>query len=194
MVDIVRDVEFDSEHQAKSALDRGDSTRALEILMNVYGNAVYRYCCRMMRDAELAKDVLQTTFLQAFKDCQSFRDKSSIRTWLFGIAYHRCLDAMKSRRRKDHRCDPIELVEEPVDTADGPEYTTTMSEFSSALVACLDELDPQVRAPLLLRFQAECTYPEIAAICRTRAATLQARVARAMPLLRQCLERKGVRR
>jgi DNA-directed RNA polymerase specialized sigma24 family protein len=61
-----------------------------------------------------------------------------------------------------------------------------------ALEGCLDELSPEVRMTVLLRFQLGLSYAEIGAILDARAGTLQQRVARALPALKACLERKGV--
>ena len=57
---------------------------------------------------------------------------------------------------------------------------------------CLTRLSAEVRAALLLRFHEGMTYEAMAAVCAEKPATLQARVARAMPLLRRCLRAKGL--
>jgi len=193
VAEILTGAAFDVEQQARAALDDGDVTRALEVLMNAYGAPVFRYCSRMLGDPAAAEDALQTTFLQAFKDCRTFRDRSSMRTWLFGIAHHRCLDSLKSRRRKEGRCDPLDAAQETVDTAHDPETSVAAAQMRKAMAECLETLDPGEREPLLLRYQKELTYPEIAYIYGKRPAALQIRVARAMPKLRRCLEGKGIR-
>src|SRR5262245_1766420 len=137
--------EFDPEEETRRALASGDRHHALELLMTAYGNLVYRYCCRIMLDADVAADVLQTTFLQAFEGCQRFDDRSSLRTWLFGIARHRCLDALKARRRRHSRFDELEMVEEPVDPAEGLEEAALSSERRSALQKCLTALETRTR-------------------------------------------------
>lgn len=61
-----------------------------------------------------------------------------------------------------------------------------------ALEACLHRLTPRIRETVLLRFQQNLSYPEIMHLSGESAATLQARVARAMPVLRRCLEEQGL--
>ena len=56
----------------------------------------------------------------------------------------------------------------------------------------LEKLEPHVRIAVVLRYQEGFSYEQMAQICHEKPATLQARVARAMPLLRRCLENKGV--
>ena len=186
-------VELDLEQRARDAVFRGDARHALELLMSAYGTAIYNYCRRVMRDADLAKDVCQITFVHAFRDLGQFGDRASMRAWLFGIAHHRCLDALKARYRTQERYEPIDSIEHSADAAPRPDEAAASSERRSALFACLDELSPEARAAVLLRFQEGMSYPEIAIVCGALVATLQARVVRALPVLRRCLERKGIR-
>jgi RNA polymerase sigma-70 factor (ECF subfamily) len=56
------------------------------------------------------------------------------------------------------------------------------------LARCLELLEARSRAAVLLRFQEEMTYPEMASVCEEDVSTLQKRVARALPVLRACIE------
>jgi RNA polymerase sigma-70 factor (ECF subfamily) len=182
----------DPELEAILAIERGDRGRALDLLMTAYGRMVYRYCCRILVDADLAGDVLQTTFLQAFEDLERFDGRSSLRTWLFGISHHRCLDALKARRRRQHRFEGLDATRPIVDPSVGVEEAAAASQRRRALIACLEELDTRIREAIQLRYELGLSYPEIAAIVNERPPTLQARVARALPVLRRCLDLKGV--
>ena len=181
----------DPEHQALAALERGDREEALTILMEAFGAPLYRYCRQMVGDPDLANDVHQTTFLQAYEALSRSRPRGSPRSWLFGIARHRCLDALKASRRRRRR---FEVVDDPPDLADSginAEERLVVTAFSRVLERCLGNLVPRARAAVLLRYQSGVSYPEMAAICHERPATLQARVARALPVLRRCLEGQG---
>jgi RNA polymerase sigma-70 factor (ECF subfamily) len=181
------------EQAALIALEQGRRDEALNVLMRSYGQPLYRYCRQMLRDEALAEDVLQITFLEAFRDFARFARRSSIRSWLFGIASHRCLDAIKKRRRWVARFAPLDMVvEKPRDDA-GVEEAVAATQMSQKLELCVQRLDPQVRTAVLLRYIEGFTYPEMATVCGHRPATLQARVARALPVLRRCLEEGGVR-
>jgi RNA polymerase sigma-70 factor (ECF subfamily) len=183
----------DLEQEAQEALVRGDRNRALTILMSTYGRPLYRYCRAMLRQPEMAEDAHQTVFLQAYQDLQSFRSRSSFKTWLFGIAHHRCLDAIKAHRRRTTRFASLDDEREPIAPGDVQEAHVSGREMTDALRRCLDLLSSPVRDALLLRYQAEMSYVEMESICGDRAPTLQARVARALPGLRRCLEQHGVR-
>jgi RNA polymerase sigma-70 factor (ECF subfamily) len=179
------------ERAALEALGRGDLHGTVDALMRLYGRAIYGYSCRFVGDSYLADDVLQTTFLQAYEDLPRFAHRSSLRVWLFGIARHRCLDALKARRRFRWRFPAIDDdAPEPATRTDGA--LESGSRFAEALTRCLQALKESVRTAVLLRYTAEFSYVEMAEISGEQASTLQARVARALPALRRCLERQGL--
>jgi RNA polymerase sigma-70 factor, ECF subfamily len=167
----------------------GDAVRstALGLLMRRHGTAVYRFCREELHDATLADDVHQQIFIEAHRDLPRFGGRSTLRTWLFGIARHRVLDAAKSRRRAAAH------IEED-DTADAPDPSPPPSEqldearLQQALVGCLAGLGAHVRSALLLRYQQGFTFDEMAQVCDEKPGTLQARVMRALPILRACIE------
>jgi RNA polymerase sigma-70 factor (ECF subfamily) len=185
-------VELDREADALAALDRGDRDAALTVLMAVYGTATWRYCRRLVADEELARDAHQLTFVQAYEALHGFSRRSSLRTWLFGIARHRCLDALKVARRRQARFRGLAAAGDRPAALTSAEERLAARALAAALAACLAELAPRIRAAVLLRFQQGLSYPEIARLTGEAAATLQARVARALPVLRRCLEQRGV--
>lgn len=168
---------------------KGDMTGALRLLMKRYGTAVYRYCREALRDATLADDVQQQVFIELFRDLPKFRRQSSVRTWLFAIAHHRVLDAVKARRRVQSRVEAEGVADMP-DPHPPPGDRIDDARLYEALVACLQELPEPLRAALLLRFQQGFTFDEMAKVCGRKSGTLQAQVTRALPDLRDCIERR----
>jgi RNA polymerase sigma-70 factor, ECF subfamily len=160
--------------------------RALQLVMQRHGEAMYRYCCTALESETLADDVLQQVFIQAYRDFDKYSGRSSLRAWLFGITRHRVLDQKRSIKRaqprsrqlKESAPDPQPLASERIDD----------EQLRQALVGCLGELGEHVRSALLLRYQEDFSFEEMAEVCNEKAGTLQARVARALPLLRSCIE------
>lgn len=182
----------DPERKAREALARGDRDGALAVLVQAYGPALYRFCRQMVADPDLAKDVHQSTFLQAFEGLEGFGGRFLFRAWLYRIARHRCLDALKIARRRAKRFSlPGELPESP-DPKAGADVSLGERDRIAAVRRCLGELAPHIRAAVLLRFQEGFSYEQMAGHLRERAPTLQARVARALPVLRRCLEAGGL--
>lgn len=182
-----------AEDEALEALERGDRKAALTVLMRDYGATLYRYCCKMVGNNDLAEEAHQMTFVQAYEGLARFAGRSSLRTWLFGIARHRCLDAAKIARRRSRRFELVDELPESPDEAEVAEDELAGRDLRQALGRCIDKLAPAVRTAVLLRYQQDISYPDMAQICKARPATLQARVARAMPVLRRCMENQGLR-
>ena len=156
--------------------------------MQRHGTSVYRYCREALRDAVLAEDVQQQVFIAAFHDLPSFTGRSTVRTWLFGIARHRVLDAAKSRRRARSHVERDAAADTP-DPQPSPGDSIDEARLHRTLIGCLDKLAPHVLAALLLRFQQGFSFEDMSVVCHEKPGTLQAQVARALPVLRTCIER-----
>lgn len=164
-------------------------TGALRQLMQRHGTAVYRYCREELRDATLADDVQQVVFIEANRDLQRFNQRSTVRTWLFAIARHRVLDAVKARNRAQAHVAGSDATEVP-DPVASLDVSLDDARLYSALVECVGKLPPSTRTAILLRYQQGFTFEEMAEVCRERAGTLQAKVTRALPLLRDCIQNR----
>ncbi len=178
---------IDSDQDVLDLLTTGDVRGALRILMKRHGTALYRFCRETLRDAALADDVHQQVFVEAYRDLVRFRGQSSVRTWLYSIARHRCLDALKGRRRWTNRF-KNEAGEELAGANPTAGERIDDARLRDAMAKCLDELGEHVRTAVLLRYQQGFSYEEMATVCRDKPGTLQARVVRALPVLRRCIE------
>lgn len=185
-----QEIREDPEAGAREALARGDVRAALAELVGLYRDPLYGFCRELTRDDAMADDALQTTFVQAYRDLPRFSPRASLRAWLYAIARNRCLDALKAARRQRARFEVID-GEAGADAAPGADRRLEDREIEAALEHCLGKLAPQVRTAVLLRYQEGFSYKDMAAVSRERPATLQARVARAMPVLRRCIERRA---
>jgi RNA polymerase sigma-70 factor (ECF subfamily) len=165
---------------------------AISELMIAHGEAIFGFCMRMVRDEQVARDVVQQTFLQAYRDFDHFEGRAAVRTWLTSIARNRCLDALKRDRRLKKRFESNEHATlEQVDPGAGPGERMDRAQLIAALEMCVRELPASMRATLLERFVTGFTYEALSPSFGTTANTLQARVARALRLLKQCLEKRG---
>ncbi len=177
---------------ANALLACGDRKGAIAALMDAHGDAVFGFCLRILGERALAEDVLQQVFLEAYRDIDRFEGRSPLSAWLTGIAHHRCQDAINARRR---RLRSIELDPQAANDVAAPDATPTerleRTRLVAALEECLNALPYEVRRTVLLRFHSGLSYAEMSALLGVKADTLHARVARALPALKRCLERKG---
>jgi len=177
----------DREEEILALVKLGDKRRAIEIMMDVYGDSVLRFAYGMTYDAQIADEVRQQVFIEAHRDMDKFAGMSSLLTWLIGIARHRCLDATKARTRWNSRFKNEPGTDEPAIDQD-PIRDLDRGRLSKLLAYCLDKLAPATREAVMLRYQQELSYADAAELTREQPGTLQQRVARAMPALRKCVE------
>ncbi len=171
----------------------GDPRKAaVAALFVAHGKAIFGYCVRQVGERALAEDLMQQVFLQAYRDFEQFRGQSSRRTWLFAIAANRCKDALRGRRRVPEAHDLSQATDAgPKDVAIGPHERLDRAQLLAALEGCLQWLSPDMRATVQLRFRTDLTYEQMAIQLSATPEALQMRVARAMLVLRRCLESKG---
>ncbi|HWO26608.1 MAG TPA: sigma-70 family RNA polymerase sigma factor [Kofleriaceae bacterium] len=166
-------------------IERGQYQDAVKRLMERYGERVYRFAHAMTRNAAQAEDVRQQVFIEAFRDFARFERRSSLRTWLFGIVRHRCLDASKIQRRWWRR-----FKNDPPDEPELEPPDLDQSRIARLLHECLAKLAPRAREAVVLRYIEELAYEQAAEITGELAGTLQQRVGRALPVLRRCVDSK----
>jgi RNA polymerase sigma factor (sigma-70 family) len=174
------------------ARGQADHKVALALLMQRHGTEIYRFCVSTLSDRDLADDVHQSVFLVAFERLASLEHVDKARPWLFAIARHRCLDALRAQRRRKWRfvlfADPDEGHATPAEDRSEPDEAASEPRIK-ALLACLQRLAPHVRVAVLLRYQDDLPYPEIARMSREKASALQMRVSRGIESLRRCMKR-----
>lgn len=179
------DAEIDAEIEA--ARSASDKRRMLTLLMARHGDAIYRFAVAMTRDRDLADEIRQQVFVEVYRDVGNLAQDSSLHSWVFGIARNRCLDAVNARKRWNERYKNA-IPEEPEPDDGAPEHDLDRGRLARILVACLARLAPAAREAVVLRYQQELSYDEAAGVAGDPPGTLRQRVARALPLLRKCME------
>ena len=147
---------------------------AFSQLVNPYRRELQVHCYRILGSVQDAEDALQDTLLSAWQGLPAFEGRASIRTWLYRVATSRCLDALRSGRRRPltsmPRADlkppeptrlgellwlepyPDVLLEGLADSARGPEARYEDKEsISLAFITALQLLPPRQRAAVILR-------------------------------------------
>lgn len=153
----------------------------LEQLMNQYGDSLLRLCYLYLKDAALAQDAVQDTFVKAWKKLDTFEGRSSEKTWLCRIAVNTCRDYKKSRwlRFVDMRrsIDEIPLPIHPVDPVVQEVYATVKA------------LPEKYRVCVLLYYWQQMTLEEAADVLGISKSTVHHRLEKAKEMLKTELER-----
>ena len=154
----------------------------LEEAMAQWEVPLLRTCCLLLRDAALAEDAVQETFIKAVRAWDSFRGESSARTWLTRIAMRTCMDMRRGFwfRRVERRMTPEML----------PDRAQEAEESESALTLTVMNLPKKEREVILLYYYQDMNMNEIAETLGVTQPTVSYRLRRAREKLRTELERR----
>jgi RNA polymerase sigma-70 factor, ECF subfamily len=180
-------------HSSDKALIRrilaGDHEACVELIRQ-YHAPIYRLLVHLCRDAHLAEDLSQETFLAAWAKIGSFNAASSLSTWLHTIAYRKFIDAHRRQERTvTTQSDPsVDRVQ-----ADNPSpYESALaSEQNRRLYHALDHLKPAERDVVVLHYLQGLSYEETAAVLGQPTGTVKWRTREALEHLRSTLESKS---
>jgi RNA polymerase sigma-70 factor (ECF subfamily) len=170
----------------------GDSD-AFRVLVEQNSRAIFRLAFRMTGNEQDAEDVVQETFLRAYKQLDRYEARSSFSTWLFRIASNYSLDLIRMRKRhedkrergSDEDRDILQSI--PVDTP-GPDRIVYGGQVQDHVNAALDELSPQERTAFVLRHFEGLSIEEIGEALGTGTNATKHSIFRAVQKLRKSLE------
>jgi RNA polymerase sigma-70 factor (ECF subfamily) len=172
-----------SSSASASGADGGEDEFAREALS--YVDSLYGTALRLTRRPADAEDLVQDTYLKAFRAASQFTRGTNLKAWLFTILHN----TFRNMRRHDGRS-PVdvdsETVERAVDNvAQGhtPEQLLTRNTLDADLQAALDALPDAFRQAVWLRDVEEFSYAEIAEIMGVPIGTVMSRISRGRRLL-----------
>jgi RNA polymerase sigma-70 factor (ECF subfamily) len=161
--------------------------RALEALYRRYGGLVYTLALRIVGDAELAREVLQDTFLRSWDGRDTYdASRGRVPWWLMGIARHRAIDLLRSRSHQARlrERDPQPRASVTADPTATPDEAIALRR---AVTDALAELPAVQREAIELAYYRGLTQIEIAHELRQPLGTIKGRVREAMERLRSLL-------
>jgi RNA polymerase sigma-70 factor (ECF subfamily) len=158
-----------------------------EALVEAHLDAVHGYALALCRQKDLAEDAVQRAFLKAFQKVHTLQDPLAARAWLLTILRNELAMEWRGRSR-------LVALEEP-EWAELPGEAAEESDIDPALLAelpkALERLSESAREILLLRYQQELSYEQIAALLEVPLGTVQSRIHRAKLALRTQLAPVG---
>jgi RNA polymerase sigma-70 factor (ECF subfamily) len=143
--------------------------------------ALYGTAYRLVRNVHDAEDLVQETYLRAYRGFDRFTPGTNIRAWLYTILYRARTDTL---RRAGRSPATVELLD------DGPAVPPPQDALASggeAIARALESLPEQFRVAVVLRDIEEFSYEEIARIMEVPIGTVMSRIHRGRGLLRQAL-------
>jgi RNA polymerase sigma-70 factor (ECF subfamily) len=174
----------------------GGDRRALERLYDRYGAVVYRIALRMLKNRELAEDIVQEAFWRVWRRSASFaQDRGRVTQWLFGIVHNLCIDELRRVRARPNQV--YEDVEHPVlqqlidERVDIPAAAWT-AEQRRMIGESLRELPAAQREAIELAYFGGLSHQEIATKLNRPLGTIKTRVRLGLQKLGGLLAARGL--
>jgi RNA polymerase sigma-70 factor, ECF subfamily len=149
-------------------------------LVDAYQNRVFGFVKRMVPNPEEAADITQEVFIRAFQNFGRFDGRSSVRTWLFRIAYHLCVDrARKVERTPTHVAMFDAEGGEEIEVSDDrwqPDQLLIDEELMSIVEQGILSMSEKLRSVLLLHDKEDMQYDEIAELLGVPIGTVKSRL------------------
>jgi RNA polymerase sigma-70 factor (ECF subfamily) len=139
-------------------------------------DAAYNLARWLMRRDQDAEDIVQESFLRAWRSFAGFHGSDG-RPWLLTIVRNTCYTALDRLRSNPAR--PLDLAHTAAPEAPQPDAALIESEQAASIASSLEKLAPEFREVLLLREFEELSYKQIAAVIRAPMGTVMSRLARA---------------
>jgi RNA polymerase sigma-70 factor (ECF subfamily) len=162
---------------------------AMQVLFARHHVRIYRFVLRLVRDRELAEDLLNEVFLDLWRQAATFQARSTVATWLLAIARFKALSSLRRR-------DPEELDEATAaaleDPGDGPELAIEKKDQCEILRKCLSGLSPEHREIIDLVYYQGTTIGQVAEIVGIPENTVKTRMFYARKRLSELLKAAGV--
>lgn len=160
--------------------------QAFESLFRDYEGRLMRYFGRLVGDRGLAEELTSDVLFEVWKRADRFRGDSRPSTWIFGIAHHKGVSALRRRRPDEAAIEPPVTMADP---APGPERRAAAAERRRTLAEAMRDLSAEHREVLELTYLEGMTLKEIATIQGCPVATAKTRLFYARKNLRPLLER-----
>src|SRR5438128_1793188 len=166
----------------------GDMT-AFDELMIRYERQIYRVCYRFVENREDAMDLAQEVFIKAFEHLPTFRQESSLKTWLYRIAMNHCINHVKK-----HSQDFVEVTEYTGSVRATVQSQLEDREQREQFRRLVKQLPPKQKAILELRINEQLSYEEIARISGRSISTIKASVFFALEKMRKLIKDPSVKK
>jgi RNA polymerase sigma-70 factor (ECF subfamily) len=182
------------ESELVNELQAGSET-AFDWLVTHYHSPVYNLILGMLGDTSDAADAAQEVFLKAFKGIRSFRQGSSLKTWLYRIAIREALNHRRWFKRHLQKNISIDAEPEegcaPIDIEDlsaTPFDLLAASEIQNAVQGALQQVPDVFRSAVILRDLEGLSYEEVAEVLDCSVGTVRSRILRGRRALKEMLQ------
>ncbi len=165
--------------------------QAFDLLVLKYQSRLISTAFKFVKDVHIAEDIVQDSFIKAFKALDSFREDSSFYTWIYRIAVNTSKNFLVSKKRKSELLNS-DLSEEasyeiePVETY-SPEDLLQATQLKKVITETIDQLGEDTRTALNLRELDGLSYEQIADVVNCPVGTVRSRIFRGREVIDEAI-------
>ena len=172
----------------------GDSESFNQLILR-WERPIYALAYRTLGREEEARDVVQETFLRAFRGLKNFRGQAKFSSWIYRIALNWCRDWMRRERRAPIAPTPegVDLVELAAEQepAESIEDLVARHDMSRVVARAMARLPDEQRMAIILKEYHGMTFQEIADLQSVPLSTVKTRLYQGLSVLRRVLQQEG---
>ncbi|TFB21483.1 RNA polymerase sigma factor SigW [Filobacillus milosensis] len=166
---------------------------AYGLIINQFQQPIYQHCLRMLGNHHDAQEIAQETFIKAYVNINTFKQKNKFSPWLYRIATNLAIDWMRKKK-------PIHILDQPISDdhqtthvdqlkskGPTPEESYETLEFNEAIQEALLTLPPKYRAVIVLKYSQDLSLQEISEVLDLPMGTVKTHLHRGREALRSTL-------
>jgi RNA polymerase sigma-70 factor, ECF subfamily len=171
---------------------------AFRLLVDRHGRTLFRLAYRMTGNQQDSEEIVQETFLRAYKALERFEMRSNFGTWIYRIAVNRTLDFLSTKKTQMQNKETYQIVDDPdpengremqVESVQpGPDRLLMSAEMKVRMAQALARLTPAERVAFTMRHMEGRSIDEISQTLNLKTSAAKNSVFRAVQKLRQQLE------
>ena len=165
--------------------------QAFDLLVLKYQSRLISAAFKFVKDLQISEDIVQDSFIKAFKALESFREDSSFYTWIYRITVNTSKNFLVSKKRKSEllNSDLSEKASyeiEPVETY-SPEDLLQATQLKKVITETIDRLGEDTKTALTLRELDDLSYEQIAEVVNCPVGTVRSRIFRGREVIDEAI-------
>jgi len=165
--------------------------QAFDLLVLKYQSRLISTAFKFVKDVQISEDIVQDSFIKAFKALESFREDSSFYTWIYRITVNTSKNFLVSKKRKSELLnsdlsDEASYEIEPVETY-SPEDLLQATQLKKVITETIDQLGEDTRTALTLRELDGLSYEQIADVVNCPVGTVRSRIFRGREVIDEAI-------
>jgi RNA polymerase sigma-70 factor, ECF subfamily len=179
-----------TDEQLVALVQKGDKDM-YALIVERFELKLLRYAIYLLKDDDIAADVVQDSFIKAYINLQSFNVNKKFSSWIYRIVHNEAMNFIK-RNKKQHSFSDLETEEDEILADYDLEHTVDKGLMKKSVQKCLKNIDIKYQEIIGLYYFEGLKYEDISDILHIPTSTVGVRINRARKILKQVCQNQGV--